>query len=127
MVAEGSGAAQAEVGIEGDEALIKGAVVKGVEGDAIPGVEAVCFGSVLGSFSLDKPSPPFGGPDYGGRDFAHGNGCWLVDDWARHVAGLVTTPIFDLTNENDRSIVERLHGPRSNWSEVELNSTDADG
>lgn len=40
MVAEGSGAAQAEVGIEGDQALIECAVVEGVEGDAIPGVEA---------------------------------------------------------------------------------------
>ena len=40
MVAEGSGTTQAEVGIEGDQAAVESAVVEGVQGDAVPGVEA---------------------------------------------------------------------------------------
>lgn len=40
MAAEGSGTTQAEVGIEGDQAAVESAVVEGIEGDAVPGVEA---------------------------------------------------------------------------------------
>lgn len=81
-------------------------------------------GVVLGYHSIDNPKASIGEPDYDGHDFALVNGRWLVDYWAWHVAGLVTTPIFDLANENDRSIAARLYGPHANWSEVELNSTD---
>jgi len=81
-------------------------------------------GVVFGYHSIDNPTAFIGEPDYNGHDFALVNSLWLVDYWAWHVAGLVTTPIFDLTNGNDRSIVGRLFGPRSNWSEVEINSTE---
>lgn len=46
VVPERWGTDQAQVGIEGNEALVEGAVVEGVEGDAVLGVEAVLGGNV---------------------------------------------------------------------------------
>ena len=80
-------------------------------------------GAVFGYCSSDNPTAAIGEPDYDGHDFALVGNRWLVDYWAWHVAGLITTPFFDLADENDRSIVSRFYGPHANWSEVELNST----
>jgi len=84
-------------------------------------------GIVLGYFSIENPAASIGSPNCEGHDFTLIDDRWLVDYWAWRVEALITTPIFDLSEEADREEVVRLYGTSLNWSLLEPNRIETDG
>ena len=75
-------------------------------------------GLVFGYYSSDNPTAHIGSHSHDGHDFALIDDRWLVDYWAWRVERLITTPIFDLREQSDRTDIHRLYGDAERWSLV---------
>lgn len=69
---------------------------------------------IFGFFYEEMPQSAIA-REYGGHDFAVVDGRYLVDGWARHVACITTTAVFDLDDPANLDEVTRLFGPREIW------------
>jgi hypothetical protein len=86
---------------------------------------AVAFeGRVVGYKSLPSTSAVIGYQQCGGHDFAIVANRFVVDYWAFRVARLITTPVFDIENPDERKIVESLYGNEQTWEDVSVAGED---
>lgn len=72
---------------------------------------------VFGFFVEDNPTSRLA-QIAGGHDFAVIDGTMICDPWIRLVERESERICFDLTNTEDRAIVDDLYGPRSCWIEA---------
>lgn len=75
-------------------------------------------GVVFGYNSTDNLTATIGLPDREGHDFALIANRWLIDYWAWRVTRTIASPILDLKDPEELSIVQQLYGPENRWSLV---------
>jgi hypothetical protein len=76
---------------------------------------AAHFGGRVVGFDREANPGAVIAEDHDGHDFAVIGERLMVDYWANRVTGLIDRGVFDLTDTEDRSEIERLYGPTKNW------------